>query len=66
MSGPKKKIQPHSVKQVRTGGLIGDTSLELMEKYNADGGGVDESDVRDFQDDPNEKRLPTIDGPVQD
>ena len=43
---------------VRTGGAIGDPTMEELDQYNRDGAGVDSSRVINVEDDPN-RFLPT-------
>lgn len=62
MGYPRKPSKSTEQNWIRTGGFIGDDSMSLIDKYNAEGCGVDESDIRDFDRNPNEKRLPTRKG----
>jgi hypothetical protein len=52
----KRKAKPLP-DYVRTGGLVGDGSMQMMEDYNAAGAGVDESRVRNCGPNPNEDLL---------
>jgi hypothetical protein len=49
---PRLKKTPRTPR-VRTGGAVGDTSMDDMTSYNEAGAGVDESKVVDCDGDPN-------------
>lgn len=51
---PKKKGSKQN--WVRTGGAIGDNSMDKLDQYHEDGGGVDET-VEDVEAQPNAKFL---------
>lgn len=54
-AGGRPRSGTHGVHQnwVRTGGLIGDDSMHLMNKFQEEGAGVDESNIKDCGEDPN-------------
>lgn len=48
----KKKL-PHSDKFVRTGGAMGDPTMDELDKFNQEGASVDSSHVKNVGNDPN-------------